>query len=402
MDYDQAKIKVTSGNVEDRLEVASDPGAAPEMLFFLASDADRTVRKAVALNPSTPPHAAQVLAQDLDSEIRTSVAMKIARLFSHLSDQQRGQLYESTVKILEMLVIDQIVTVRAALSTALADFAATPPHIARKLAHDVEQQVAEPILRFCTILTDKDLLDIIGQHPWPWVLVSIAGRDSVSADVSDAIIDTRDPDAVEALMKNEQAEVSKISLEKVREMAASMVSLQRAFQARQTRLPENFTEKIANFVGRSMKNILRGNADLDAETLHDVDDAVKRRIHHKAAATSPDEAAARAEKLFKVGALDETMIGDALAMHDDEFIYAAFVCRATLPLVAVKKILLSQSPKAIVALCWRAGLSPRFALNIQKSHIGRIQPKQLLYPHDGEYFALSEEEMKWSLEFFGV
>ena len=93
MDYDQAKIKVTSDNVEDRLVVASDPGAAPEMLFFLASDIDRIVRKAVALNPSTPPHAAQVLAQDLDSEIRTSVAMKIARLFSHLSDQQRGQLY---------------------------------------------------------------------------------------------------------------------------------------------------------------------------------------------------------------------------------------------------------------------------------------------------------------------
>ena len=402
MDYNEAKLKVTSPDAAERHAIAADPNAAPEFLFFLAGDADRNVRLAVALNPATPAKAAQILSQDLDSEIRTSVAMKIARLFSHLTDTQRGQLYESTVKILEMLVVDQMVTVRAALASSLAEFAGTPPHIARQLAHDVEQEVAEPILRFCTILTDHDLLDIIGQHPWPWVLVSIAGRDQVSQNISAAIIETKDETAAQTLLNNDGAAFSKLTLEKVREMSKNIASLQKSFQARQTRLPQGYTDRIAGFVGRAIKNVLLNKSDLDSETLLDVDDAVKRRIKHKADVLSPDEAATRAQDLFKSGNLNETVIGDALAMRDDEFTYAAFVCLSRIPLGVVKKIMESQSPKAISALCWKCHLSARFALSLQKSHLGRVQPKQLIYPQGGENYALGDDEMKWNLEFFGA
>jgi hypothetical protein len=56
-----------------------------------------------------------------------------------------------------------------------------------------------------------------------------------------------------------------------------------------------------------------------------------------------------------------------------------------------------------MAFAWRAGLNPRFGLQLQRSNLGKIPPRNLLYPKDaGDSFPQSEAEMQWQLEFFGV
>jgi hypothetical protein len=58
--------------------------AAPEVLFFLASEGSVKARRAVAANPVAPAHANRLLADDDDEDVRAQLAHKIARLLPDL------------------------------------------------------------------------------------------------------------------------------------------------------------------------------------------------------------------------------------------------------------------------------------------------------------------------------
>jgi hypothetical protein len=65
----------------------------------------------------------------------------------------------------------------------------------------------------------------------------------------------------------------------------------------------------------------------------------------------------------------------------------------------VEKVLESGSAKGVTALAWQAGLTMHLATQIQ-FQLGAIMPKKALYARDDGGFPLSEEEMRWQLEFF--
>jgi hypothetical protein len=60
-----------------------------------------------------------------------------------------------------------------------------------------------------------------------------------------------------------------------------------------------------------------------------------------------------------------------------------------------------KAPKPIVAVCWRAGLSMRFALLLQQQ-LGQVQPTELLYPRGGTDYPLTKDELLWQLNFLGL
>ena len=93
-------------------------------------------------------------------------------------------------------------------------------------------------------------------------------------------------------------------------------------------------------------------------------------------------------------------VAQSVASGDRRFVNAALAVLADLPLDIVREIVASESAKAVTALAWKAGLSMRFAVELQMRHAG-IQPKSLLYARDGFEFPLSEEDMTWQIEFFG-
>ena len=93
---------------------------------------------------------------------------------------------------------------------------------------------------------------------------------------------------------------------------------------------------------------------------------------------------------------DET-VDLALEMGDDGFVISALALRAGIPRETAKRILESQSPRTVTALCWKAGQSMRFALEVQK-RISQILPSQLLNAHDGYDFPMSPDDMDFQLE----
>ena len=52
----------------------------------------------------------------------------------------------------------------------------------------------------------------------------------------------------------------------------------------------------------------------------------------------------------------------------------------------------------MVALTWKAGLSPEFSVQLQ-TRLGGVAPPDVLRPRSGLY-PLTEEEMNWQIELF--
>jgi len=295
-----------------------------------------------------------------------------------------------------------VLKVRLALSSTLKDHAYTPPKVAGQLARDVEREVSEPILRFCAALADEDLLDILKNHPASWVIEAIACRDRVSADVSRAVIDVEDIQGGTALISNEGANLSEMVLQIIVEKARQFPEWQKPISIRKS-LPADLAKQLAEFVEGSVRDLLMLRGDFDPETTHEIADVFRRRLDY--AASNPDDSEPVEQRLKRAineeGGLSEEKLSDALGMRDYDFVAGAIAHLAKSNFISVTKIIDMRAPKAIVALAWKAGLSMRFAFELQKT-VGQVQPKEMIYPKDGTDYPMTADELNWQLEFLGL
>src|SRR5258708_34034950 len=116
-------------------------------------------------------------------------------------------------EIFRALAQDAVQRVRRALAEHLKESRDLPHDVALALARDIDE-VALPILQHSVVLTDTDLLEIIGRDE-PGKQVAIAGRKSVAASVADALIASSNPAAVARLVGNEGAELGDDALRRV-------------------------------------------------------------------------------------------------------------------------------------------------------------------------------------------
>ncbi|MDC6690167.1 hypothetical protein OEZ77_26935, partial [Leclercia adecarboxylata] len=122
----QSKELLQSQLPKDRLKVATSQDAKPEVLYFLASDPEANVRRAVASNAKTPVHADLILARDSDDSVRVDLAEKIARLAPSVNERHGDKLKQLTYDALETLIQDQTVRVRQILSETVKAMAGVP------------------------------------------------------------------------------------------------------------------------------------------------------------------------------------------------------------------------------------------------------------------------------------
>lgn len=401
-DYDHQRIIMNSGDRKERLTLAKNSGTHKEILYYLAEkDPDPKVREAVAMNEATPLQASKVLSTDQSQDVRLALAGRLMDLLPELSKDKHSQLYAFAVQALGTLALDEVLKVRVALSSTLKDHAHAPPKVAAQLARDVEREVSEPILRFCTALSDEDLLDILSAHPASWAVEAVAERESVSGPVSGAVIDTNDRSGGRALIRNEGAIITEIVLQQVVEKAREYPEWQAPIAERKT-LPVSIAKELASFVDASVREILMERPDFDSETSEEIAAIFRRRMDFASGDEGQEESVeARVKRVYKAGQLNEELLSDAIAMRDRDFLCAALGKMIRAEPRVVEKILDMRSPKSIVALCWHAGLSMRMALQMQKE-MGKILPKDLIYPRDGTDYPFTDEELEWQVEFLGL
>lgn len=412
VDYEASKRLAVSQDPLERRFVAGRPDTRPEILYFLATDQSTEVRREIARNNATPRQADLLLSTDPDEEVRSGLAAKIAALAPDLSPDKVGQLERMTLEIMETLARDHAVAVRQVLSETLQHSDQAPAHVVQQLARDLEMSVCGPVLRNSPVLTDEDLLHIIQGRPLDGQLVAIAERAGVSSAVTDAVVRTESEAAVAALLANHSAQIREETLDRIIDMAPRHEPWHGPL-VRRPKLPPTAAARIAGFVTAQLLKVLESRTDLPAETRAAVAEAVQTRTGAdrkpaRGGIESADDAgppkgrpSERAAAMHKAGKLDEDAVASALTQGDRAFVMAALGLKAGVPLATVEKIVAGQSPRAVTALCWKSGLSMRFARQVQL-RLAQIPPSAVLNAKNGTDYPMTDAELAWQLEFFGI
>jgi hypothetical protein len=375
-----AKHAARQGSEAARMALAGERDAAPEILYFLATDQAARVRAAVAANAATPQQADRLLATDADAAVRAELGRKLAPRAPRLAGavDRRQQLGWET---LNALVADAAIAVRRAIAEELKALPDAPRALILRLARDVAMEVAEPVIRHSPQLTEADLLALIADPPAPATLTAIARRPALSESLSDAIISTGAVAPVAALLENRSAAIREAALDQVILGAARHLAWQ-APPVHRPVLPPGAARRLAGFVADHLLEALAARLDLDAAVTQALRERVERRLE-----VAPPEGRQTLEAVFENAGLQGALPVMAEALAKAAGVVEAMVGRAVR----------LRSAKGLVSLCWKAGFAPRTA-TLAQTVLGQINPTTALAPRPGGEWPLSESEMEWQLE----
>ncbi len=427
-DYEVAKRMIQDPDVFVRTNLARRTDVRPEILYYLTEDASPQVRAAVADNAASPQHANLKLARDRSQEVRAGLASKVQRLLPGMAPGAQDAARARTMQTLEVLAKDTATQIRAVVAETLKDVPDAPPDLVRQLARDAELAVASPVLQFSPLLSDEDLLEIIRGDHAEGALTAVAKRSNVAASISDALVESDDTAAVATLLANKSAQIREETLDLVVDRAPTRESWHGPLVDRPTLTPKAAL-KIAAFVADALSQRLQARPDLDAATRDAVTAEVRRRLAQAAGGGDSADAAARKRTLAdpvwatgKGGAggdganetvadkvkrlrrekkLDDAAVAAAAQAGEKLFVKLALADLGAVRAEAIDKILTARSAKGIVAVCWKAKLKLATAVTIQQK-ILTLPPKSVLTAAKWDGWPLTEEELKWQLEFFGA
>ena len=402
--YDQAKVILENGNVDQRRDLAMHEDIRPEILYYLANDKDPMVRREISDNDGTPLQADMILAEDPDVEVRKELAHKLGRLLPDISSDQQDKLSKMTLDILDTLARDQISDVRAIVSDEIKHARNVPKNVVRRLAMDAERAVSAPVIEYSPLLSDRDLLEIVALGIESGAMTSVARRKDLPEEVVDAIIESGDEEAIPTLLQNKSAKISDKTIDLIAVEAEGREEWHPPLIDRGN-LPVRTVRRIASFVSAALFERLIQNNDVEESDVEEMRMEVRKRIDTDELLETQedkarDKAMVRAEKLHKEGKLDESVVMKAVDLSDTHFTRYAMSHMSGLPSEIVAKMLGSGSGKAVTSLCWKSGMSMRAAVNLQRK-VAKIQPNSLLRARGGNEFPLTEDDMEWQLEFYG-
>jgi uncharacterized protein (DUF2336 family) len=193
------------------------------------------------------------LAKDPSPAARAGTAAKLARQFNPVNlSPAELKLAE---QIFRLMARDAEVRVREALAANLKHNPLLPHDVAIALAKDVES-VALPILTVSEVLTSDDLVEIIASQGQPARLDAIAGRKSVDARVTSAIVDAAPSEALIAkLLSNPGADFAEATLHKVIDTYGDSETVQEPLIYRDT-LPVTISERLVTRVAERLRTHL--------------------------------------------------------------------------------------------------------------------------------------------------
>jgi uncharacterized protein (DUF2336 family) len=200
------------------------------------------------------------LARQKSSESRHELAETVSDLFSEshavLSDRERGLMYV----ILQRIVKDAEMDVRKMISSRLADREDAPLDLIEVLAND-EIDVAYPILTESTVLQSEDLIGVIRTRTFEHQL-AVSIRNSVSEDVSDALVATNDERVIRSLLQNENATISHATMEYLVEQSERVDSFQEPI-LRRNELSSDMAKRMYMWVSAALRKYIIEKCNLN-------------------------------------------------------------------------------------------------------------------------------------------
>jgi uncharacterized protein (DUF2336 family) len=293
------------------------------------------------------------LLKDPSSTARADTASKVIHKFDTGALTPEARLI--AMDIVRVMVRDTEVMVRSAVSHGLRKTADVPKDIALSLAKDVIE-VSEPILEFSTILSDEDLISIIGDSS-PEHQMAIARREVVSEAVSDALVETYNKDVVVTLVRNDRAMISEQTFHKVVDTFGDDTDTHGPLVHR-SKLPLTVAERMVSWVSDKLKEYLVTHHELSSDVAAEL--VLDSRERATMALLTPESEKVDVhdlvDQLFKNGRLTASLILRALCTGDLLFFEAAVARMAQVPVPNAYILINDKGSTGFQRLYLKAGL----------------------------------------------
>ncbi|NQW01165.1 MAG: DUF2336 domain-containing protein [Rhodospirillales bacterium] len=315
------------------------------------------------------------LLADPSPAARVDAASKIAIGFNSGSFSQRE--HKLAEEIFRIMVSDAEIRVREAIAINLKNNPAIPHDVAQALANDV-RRVALPILTYCEVLTDEDLIEIIRSHD-EGKQIAIAGRVFVSEIISDSLINTKNENVVCRLVGNEGARISDMSFDKAVNTLGDSHKVQTAMIGRSS-LPVTVAEKLVTKVSDVMRDQLLSRHPLTANTTMDLllQSRERATVNLSSQSSAPD-IRKLVKQLHQHGRLTPSLVVRALCMGDLRFFEFALSELANIPLINAQVLIHDPGHMGLQRL-WTASNMPEQQLKTVQAAIAALSELE----HDGE------------------
>ena len=312
---------------------------------------------AVAMTEKTEDLETRLLrrARDKSQQGRGALLEDIAELFvggdGRLSDQERSLLSDILTKLIHEVEMD----VRRDIAARLSDIEAAPRELIVMLAND-DVEVAGPILLKSGVLRDADLMEIF-KHRSTEHRLKIAGRNGLSEEVADALIENGEEDVIEALLNNGDAVLSRRASEYLVEESRRIDRFQEPL-LRRPDLPPDLGHRMFWWVSAALrKHILEAYA-IDESALDEVIQESSRSP--VGLPPAPKTRASQAEKLVSDladrGELSEQFLLRSLRQQYASAFTAGLARMADLDPKMAQRIVFDPGGEALTVACKAIGM----------------------------------------------
>jgi uncharacterized protein (DUF2336 family) len=285
------------------------------------------------------------------AQARAHLATKFGRQYDELVGGGTRLLANA---VLELLVRDVEKAVRQALAEEVAASPNLPCEIANTLARD-DIDVARPILEASPVLTDEDLIDIVRTHALQHAL-AVAGRERLSAEVADTLVEVGSIEVVRRLAGNAGADFSEKTVRQI--LADHFADGEvRDRLVRRPALPYELVHKLVGEVGERLEWVLVQERRMTGLEARQLMRAVRETATLGFVAREHAARTLEGEMRWRLAAGElgpETVLRCLRdgAVRDFE---AALAVLAGVAVETARRILYGMDKRGIAALCIRAG-----------------------------------------------
>ncbi len=306
--------------------------------------------------------------------------------------------------VMGQLACEMEEAVRQELSRRLSGASDPPRRLLRDLARDRSFAVAEPILSGSSALTDDDLLAVVhtrGQDH----MQAISQRRTVSAAVSEVIVERGDDRALTALLNNDGATLSRESHERVIDRAGANRDLQSAI-VRRREVPIDLLNEMYFVVEARLRDTIRErNSGVDPEALEQALAAGRKGLAARDGALPDDfEEAERAVRLLRRrGEITPKALAGFLRSRETTKFLVALCELADIDFGTARRILERRDLDALSIVCKAAGFDRSLFLTFAVLILDREINAMGRAREFGElYEALPQETAQRTIRFWRV
>ncbi len=293
------------------------------------------------------------LKADPSPAARASTAAKLAQQFN--AAQFAPAKLALAEQIFRIMVRDAEVRVCEALSAALRANPSLPRDVAVSLARDIDS-VALPMLEVSEVLTADDLLQIIASQGSPARLDAIAGRKTVDARVSDAIVQGGSETVVAKLLANPGAALAEPTLHKIVDKFGHSEAVQEPLVRRAT-LPITVAERLVTRVAEHLRTHLLSHHKVSADVaLELVLQTRERATVGLAMGVSEESLKALVDQLLEHNRLTGSLVVRAVCMRNLRFFEYALAALADLPIDNTRVLIHDPGARGLKTLWYKSRL----------------------------------------------